>query len=183
MYEVEVKAKLRNRESILKKLKDLGCSFSENLHQIDEIFIEKDAVFPTKLGTPVLRVRAENDRYLFTLKMQQTNRQDCIEREMEIEDGPKMVEIIKMLGWKQVPTVDKNRIKTKLGDIEVVLDEVKDLGEYIEAEKVLTSNDQEERIKVQNELYDFLEELGIPREDFIIDGKYDIMLFDKFGMK
>jgi hypothetical protein len=30
---------------------------------------------------------------------------------------------------------------------------------------------------------DFLVEIGIPAEDEVIDGKYDIMLFEKYGGK
>lgn len=183
MYEVEVKARLQDRKTIFEKLKSLGCVFSENLHQVDEIFVPKDTIFPTPQGVPVLRVRKENNKYFFTLKVHQQNRQDCLEKELEISDGSKMLEIIKILGYKQVPTVDKNRIKTKLNDIEISLDEVKDLGEFIEAEKIVTSENSEERIKVQDNLYIFLNSLGISKEDFLIDGKYDIMLFEKFGIK
>src|SRR6185295_11110717 len=133
MYEVEVKAHLRDRGSVLKKLKDLGGKFSEELQQIDRIFIREGVVFPPPavLGEPVLRVRKSNDRYFFTLKIPQGSRQDSLERELEILDGEKMIEIIKLLKFQEVPTVDKKRVKTNLKDIEIVLDDVKDLGEFI----------------------------------------------------
>ena len=94
-----------------------------------------------------------------------------------------MLEVFNLLGYKQVPTVDKKRIKTNYKDMEIVLDDVARLGEFIEIEKVVNNSDPEERKKIQQELFGFLAELGVTEEDHVIDGKYDIMLFDKFGME
>jgi len=182
MYEVEVKAHLRNRAYVIAKLESLGCKFFEELHQVDHIFIQDTVSFPPPFQSPILRIRKQNDKYIFTLKINQSSRQDCIERELEILDGEKMIEIVKLIGYRQVPIVDKKRIKTNVGDIEIVLDIVKDLGEFIEAEKIVHTEDVEARKKIQEELFNFLETLGIKKEDQVIDGKYDIMLFNKFGM-
>lgn len=183
MYEVEVKAHLRNRDAVIKKLKDLGCSFSKELHQVDHIFFSQGTPFPPPLGIGSLRVRKQNDHSFLTLKIPQGSRQDCIEREMEITNGDMMIEILELLKWEKVPVVDKKRIKTNFRDIEIVLDEVKDLGFFIEAEKIVKSESKEDRKHTQEELFVFLETLGISKEDRVIDGKYDIMLFEKFKHK
>src|SRR3990167_9271564 len=100
MYEVEVKAWLRNREEVKKKLESLGCKFSEELHQIDKIFAPKGTPLPrTPLGTTVLRVRKQNDKYFFTLKIPQSSHQDCVEREIEIKDGEMMIEMFELMKW------------------------------------------------------------------------------------
>ena len=183
MYEVEIKARLNNREEIMQKLHSLGCIFSDELHQIDYIFIPEKENFPPPLGVPVLRVRKQNELHFFTLKIPQSSRQDCIEKEFEISDGNEMLEIIKLIGYKQVPTVEKKRIKTIFNDMEIVLDLVEGLGEFIEVEKIVKTPDPEARIKIQEELFSFLNDLGITKEDQVVDGKYDIMLFEKYGMK
>ncbi len=183
MYEVEVKARLKDKKVVQDLLKSKGCIFSEELHQVDYIFIPGDSIFPPALGVPVLRVRKENGTSFFTLKIPQSSRQDCIEREFEISDGDKMLEVFHFLGYKQVPTVDKKRIKTMYQGVEIVLDTVENLGDFIEAEKIIDLTKPEERMKVQEELFKFLEEFGIQEEDRVIDGKYDIMLFEKYGMK
>lgn len=184
MYEVEIKAHLRDRDSVIKKLQSLGCEFSEELHQVDYIFAPKGTPYPLfPLGTPALRVRKQNEKYFFTLKIPQQSLQDCIEREMEIKDGPTMIEIFKLMKWDSLPTVDKKRIKTNLNDIEIVIDNVKNLGEFIEAEKIVKTDNPEDRKKTQEELFDFLATLGISKEDRVIDGKYDIMLYEKFKNK
>lgn len=179
MYEVEVKAKLQNRKAVMKKLKSFGCKFSEELHQVDHIFTPAGTPFPTPFTTPVLRVREQGDIFLFTLKISQFGRQDCIEHELEIMDGEKMIEIMKLINYKEVALVDKKRIKTKLNGVGVELDKVKDLGEFIEVEKIVTHPDPEKRKKIQKELCDFLENLGIAKEDLLVNAKYDIMLFEK----
>jgi predicted adenylyl cyclase CyaB len=102
---------------------------------------------------------------------------------MEIIDGEMMIEILELIKWKNFPIVDKKRIKTNVNNIEIVLDDVKGLGEFIEAEKIVKSESSEDRKKTQEELFAFLETLGIAKEDRVVDGKYDIMLYEKFGMK
>lgn len=179
MYEVEVKARLRNRKGVVKRLRAFGCKFGEELHQIDHIFTPKGTPFPTPLSVPVLRVREQNEKYLFTLKLAQTGRQDCIERELEILNGEKMLEIMKIINYKEVAIVDKKRIKTKYKDIEIVLDKVKGLGEFIELEKIVMHKNHEDRRKIQKDLCLFLEILGIKRGDHMVNAKYDIMIFKK----
>jgi len=185
MYEVEVKAKLRNRKVVMVKLQALGCKFSKELHQVDHIFIPEGVVFPppVKLHVGVLRVRKSNEKYYLTLKIPQNNRQDSIERELEIMDGEKMIDILKLLKYKEVSTVDKKRIKTSFNGITIVLDTVKDLGEFIEAERIVQSDDHKKRKNIQDDLITFLETLGVPREDQVVDEKYDIMLFNKIYNK
>jgi len=178
MYEVEVKARLRNQAEIKKKLEDLGCTFGEELHQIDHIFIPKGATFPTPLTVPVLRVREQNGKYLFTLKISQSSRQDSLERELEISDKNMMTEILNLIGYEEFILVDKKRIKTNYKDMEIVLDNVKDLGEFIEAEKIVAYDDPETRKSIHRELLAFLETLDIPPEDHIVGGKYDILLHE-----
>jgi len=183
MYEIEVKAHLRDRDKVKEKLEALGCVFSPEFHQVDKIFIPEGKPFPEPLGTPCLRVRQENNRTLLTLKITQSGRQDCIERELEIKDGDRMVEIIKLLRFYEIPSVDKIRIKTHVKDMEIVLDAVKGLGDFIEAEKIVTEENPEVRKKIQQELFLFLDALDIKEEDRVLEGKYPTMLFEKFGMK
>lgn len=183
MYEVEVKAKLNDREGIMKKLLEMGCSFGEELHQIDHIFIPNGIPFPPPYDTPVLRVRQQNDKHLLTLKISQSNRQDCIEHEIEISDGNKMLEIMNLMNYKKVPVVNKKRIKTSYNGMEIVLDKVSNLGEFIEVEKIVNENDSQIRQQIQKELLSFLSDIGVLEEDYLLGSKYDIMLYEKYGME
>ena len=113
MYEVEVKARLKNRQEVVKKLEALGCKFGEELHQIDHVYFPEGLTFPPPIGTGILRVRNQGDKYFFTLKISQSGRQDSIERELEISDGEMMMEIMKLLKYQEAPTNDKKRVKTE----------------------------------------------------------------------
>lgn len=179
MYEVEVKARLKDREAIVKKLESLGCKFGGELHQIDHVYFPEGLIFPPPIGTGILRVRNQGDKYFLTLKISQSGRQDSIERELQILDGEMMMEIIKLLKYQEAPTVDKKRTKTKYKDMVIELDVVKDLGDFIEVEKIVTEENPEDRKKIQQEIADFIETLGVPKEDLFVNGKYDIMLFEK----
>lgn len=182
MYEVEVKARLKDRESIINKLISMGCSFGEELHQIDHIFIPRESEFPPAYDVPVLRVRKQNDKHLLTLKLSQSNRQDCIEHELEISDGDKMLEIMNLINYKKVPIVNKKRIKTNYDGMEIVLDIVENLGDFIEVERIVDEDDFQIRQKIQEELLDFLTNLGVLKEDHLAGSKYDIMLYEKYGI-
>jgi len=183
MYEVEVKARLKNRQEVIKKLEAFGCKFGEELHQIDHVYFPEGLTFPPPIGTSILRVRNQGDKYFFTLKISQSGRQDSIERELEISDGEMMMEIMKLLKYQEAPTNDKKRIKTEYKDMVIDLDTVKDLGEFIEVEKIVTNENPEERKNIQKELCDFLETLGVPKEDLLVNAKYDIMLWEKNKVK
>ncbi|MEI6660091.1 MAG: class IV adenylate cyclase [bacterium] len=183
MYEVEVKAKLNNRQALKTKLESLGCTFSEELHQVDDIFTPVVEAFPPPKGIPVLRIRNQNGKHILTLKINQSSRQDCIEHETVFDSVDQMEAIIELMGFKRDVTVEKRRIKTMYKDVEIVLDTVEQLGEFVEAEKIVTENSREVREQIQRSLMDLLVELGVPREDEVIDGKYDIMLREKLDGK
>lgn len=184
MYEVEVKARLINRKEVFEKLQSMGCVWSEELHQIDDVFDPDPKILPVPAGVViVVRIREENGKYIFTYKKDQSSNMDCIEHEVEILNKEEMEKIIKLLGFKYYVQVDKKRIKTKYKDIEIVLDDVKGLGEFIEAEKMTSEDDPEIRKKIPEELLAFLEIIGVPRTDQVIGGRYDTMLFEKMKGK
>lgn len=181
MYEVEIKAKLKDKQALKRKLESMGAQWSEELHQEDFIFTPSNIAFVSPKGTPVLRVRKENTKAILTLKINQTSRLDCIEREVEVVDADKMIEIISLSGFKKDVKVNKRRIKAKIGEVEVTIDEVEGLGSFVEAEKITEEADPQKRKAIQVELMDFLVSLGIERDDQVVDGKYDIMIYEKYG--
>ena len=83
-------------------------------------------------------------------------------------------DIINYLGYKQVIEVNKVRRKTKYKDFEICLDQVEGLGSFIEVEKM---SDQDASV-VQEELFEFLKQLGIREQDQVHKG-YDTLLFEK----
>jgi len=173
MNEIEVKAKAGNINKIRKHLESLGCKFSDVMKQDDVIFTKPEVDFlNSKKGDVFLRIREQNGKNLLTLKQQNQNELDNIEKELEICDNAMMAEIMGIIGFREVVKVSKKRIKTKYGNLEICLDQVESLGDFIEVEKISDENSE----NVQNELFDFLKSLGVKESDQVLVG-YDTMIY------
>jgi adenylate cyclase, class 2 len=172
--EIEVKAKVNDFEELKNKLKELGCVLSEPTIQDDYIYNKKGINLKEKKDTPVLRIRQQGEKILFTLKKNRNNELDCIEKELEIKDKNIMEDIFVLLDYEKTVEVHKKRIKTNYKEYEICLDEVDGLGSFIEVEK-LSDEDGE---KIQNELFDFLETLGISKSNRVFQG-YDTLVYLK----
>ena len=126
-YEVEVKAKVKDFTDIVKRLKKLGCKISKPISQHDFAYYKIGVTNTRAHSVPVLRIRVEKRRTLFTLKMDRSNDLDCIEKETEVADGKVMEEIAQILGYRKGLEIKKTRRKTKFGVYEICLDTVERL--------------------------------------------------------
>lgn len=172
--EIEVKVKIKNIEEIVSKLEKMGCVLSEPIVQDDYIFNKIGLDLSKSHTTPVLRIREQGNKIIFTLKKDRSNELDCIEKEIEVSDRNILKDIIELLGFEQTVEVHKKRRKGKYEDYEICVDEVEELGSFIEVEKMSDENGE----KVQNELIDFLEKLGIDKKDRVLIG-YDSQIWLK----
>ena len=178
MKEIEVKAHLKNREQVIENLCALGCQFTEPITQNDTIFVPLGFELgkSVKSGINVLRIRKTNDQIIFTLKQSQANELACIEKELLIDNDKEMEEIFKLLGFYEAVKVNKVRLKCQYKNYEVCIDKVEDLGDFIEVESI-TDEDEE---KVQKELFDFLQSIGISSSDREMHG-YDTLVHNKLN--
>lgn len=173
--EIEVKAKIRDFETLKKKLKEIGCILSEPIIQDDYIYNKKGIDIRKGYdGSPILRIREQDEKILFTLKKNRNNELDCIEKEIEVSNRDILNDIIELLDYECTVEVHKTRIKGMYNDYEICLDEVDELGSYIEVEKM----SDEDGEKIQKELFDFLQTLGISKEDRVFKG-YDTLMWLK----
>lgn len=175
MKEVEVKIQTESLESAEKKLIELGGTISAPKTQKDTVFIPIGASAPLPSGMSALRIREQNGKFIFNLKQTQTNELDCIEYETEIADPKALTEIIQLLGYQKCSYVEKTRRTCKLGEYEICLDEVVDLGSFVEVEKL---TDEADSAKVQKELLDFASTLGVDPTRQVFQG-YDNLLKNK----
>ncbi|QQR50522.1 class IV adenylate cyclase [Candidatus Nomurabacteria bacterium] len=176
--EIEVKAKLKDKEKIIEKLTELGCTLSAPVVQDDITFVDQNygAYDEFQTGKNILRIRESNGKFIFTLKQPNKNEFDAIEHETEIADPVEFKAALLVMGYKEVVYIHKERIKTTYQDIEICLDEVRDLGSFIEAEKIM-DEDVDAEI-VQKELFNFLVSLGVDLNDQVTHG-YDTMVYIK----
>ena len=159
--EVEIKVIAKNQkkaEEIIKK----KAKFVKEREQIDEYFVpDNNDFFKEKNTKEYLRVRNETgknkicyhychfDKNGFLLKTD--------EYESNVED-PKMVsEILKKLKMTNKVTVKKHRKYYEYKDFEILIDNIKGLGTFIEVEARVV----EDLEKTRKSCYDILDELGI----------------------
>jgi adenylate cyclase class 2 len=173
--EIEVKATVANPAALKSQLESLGCIFSEPVTQHDTIFVDFDGDFSApKTGRNFLRIREAGGKLFFTLKQSHTNELDCIEKEFEISDAVQCRESLELMGYHEAVQVHKTRMKTNYHDMEICLDDVVGLGSFVEVEKITDGDGA----LVQEELFLFLESLGVSREDRVMRG-YDTLVYLK----
>jgi adenylate cyclase class 2 len=171
--EIEAKVQVDDFSHIVQKLKELEFVFDDSIVQEDTIYTDIVAGWPAfSTDRTALRIRKSNGKSYFTYKKSVTNELDKIEREVEVGDGEIMEDIIRLLGFSHISTVKKKRVEAHLNDINVCLDEVEGLGKFIEVEKMTNEKDGE---KVQNELVEFLKELGVNLNRRVFQG-YDTLM-------
>jgi adenylate cyclase class 2 len=175
MFEVEVKARVKNLEKLKSKLEAMGCVFSKEIEQEDRIFTDSDEDFAAyQPGVNFLRIREQGDKVLFTLKRSRSNELDSIEHEITVNDADELKNIIQSLGYHEAARVNKRRQQTKYKEYQISLDEVEGLGKFIEVEQFT----DEESKQAQEQLFKFLESLGVFRNDRVTRG-YDTLVYLK----
>lgn len=179
MREIEIKARVTDKAKLIEKLISAGIALGKPLKQHDVVYARPGAIN----GDPDenwLRIRTENDeKHIFTLKRSMTGELDSIEHEVTVDNDNEMRAIIKYLGYELFSDLTKIRQKAKLDDVEICLDEVPELGTFIEAEMIC--GEDENATAVQEKLWDLLESFGISRADQETSG-YDIMMRRKLGL-
>ena len=175
--EIEVKARVADLGELTKKLEAMGVVLSEPIIQNDQTFIDESYGSYDKFqpGRNILRIRENNGKFIFTIKQSQSNELDSIERETEIAEPEEFREALLLMGYKPAVEIHKVRRKAKYKDYEICLDEVKGLGSFVEVEKI---TDEKNADEVQNKLFEFLESLGVKREDRVTNG-YDTLIYLK----
>src|SRR5437762_6375114 len=123
--EIEVKAKIRDRDALIAAVEKLGCSFSEILFQNDIGYLENGVKFEDMgPGVKILRIRDENGKIILTLKERQEVEMSSIEHETEVMDRDETEKLVKLLGYHEFIKINKKRIRTDYKDYEICIDEV-----------------------------------------------------------
>lgn len=181
--EVEIKVKIDSFEKVKKNLLDAG-KLVKTIKQIDEYYIPCHRDFFANKPHPVewLRIRTNPDKVVFeydkSINKKSDGEQECAkEYETEISQPNEFRKILEFLDFKKIMTVDKQREYWNCGDFEVCLDNVKDLGFFIEVE---AKGDFENTEKAKKGCMDFLDKLGIEnwQENHIKKG-YPVLLLEK----
>ena len=170
MIEIESKFKLASditRDNLIAILKSQFIAPISSKRQIDTVFLLPEQVdTPIVPGSKIMRVRdvlnpetGELQRSLMTLKVEGQTKLVSDEYEFTIDDGNAARQMLAALGWQEVVTVDKVRLESKTEDYTICIDEVAELGLFIELE-VLTEDSADVK-NIQQQMRNFLKNLDI----------------------
>ncbi|MDH5807221.1 MAG: class IV adenylate cyclase [Candidatus Methanomethylicaceae archaeon] len=130
--EIEVKAKIE--EDLSEKILKIGGKFLSEKNQEDIYFEHPCKSFLE--SDEALRLRIENNKNILTFKGKREGRDLKIREELEIEvnDSKTLINILERLGFKKAYVIRKKRKEFLLNKTIICLDNVENLGFFIELE-------------------------------------------------
>ena len=161
--EIEIQVKIENDKNLKSFLKK-NADFQNEIHQIDEYFSPNDENYiksrPVKKW---LRIRDSNGIYFVTYKNFYFDKNGkstyCDEYETKIGNIEQFRKIFEVLNYQSLVIVDKKRKAWRYKDYEILMDSVKNLGDFVEIEYV--GNNQKVKPKeITNKMTNFLKEIG-----------------------
>ncbi len=179
--EIEIKARLANKDAVMQKLVEMGCEFSPVKTQDDMVWTEKAGSMEEFLANPVfLRIRVQDgERIILTAKKSKTaaGAGSLVKREHEVvvDSAQEARGILEMLGLKEVVRTIKKRQTAEHDGYEICIDEIEGLGSFIELEKI---GEKDDAPRIQEEMMMFLATLGVPADALVHKG-YDILMLEK----
>ncbi len=189
MREIEIKVRIADRQSIIDAITQRGTAVSAPVMQHDRVYGVPGVSGGEEQGQPWLRIRTETrpaetkdqiTKHYFTLKKSITSQLDSIEHETEIADPAELAKIIQHLNFVPYSDLTKSRQKARIGEIEICIDHIDELGDFVEAEK-LTPEDADYETVIA-ELWELLESLGAEKANQVTDG-YDVLMNRHLGQK
>ena len=182
--EIELKFPLKNKEAVLAKLESLVGEPGQVVTQKDTYFNppHRDFLEPEHVSE-WLRIR-ETEKGA-TINYKNWHKEDNVESvkadeyETSIDEPEAMDRIFDVLQFKKLIVVEKKRQTWDYKDVEIAIDEVIDLGSFIEIE---AKGNFESEEAAEKHLYDILKELGaeVGEQDF---KGYPMLLLEKKGLK
>ena len=137
--EIEIKLSLQNPDEVKEFLNKNAKSVSENIYQKDSYYVPIHRDFlAVKYPFEWLRLRKSPKGMFITYKHffpENVKKTDyCDEFETKIDNFEAMEKMFKSLDFKDAVVVEKSRTSWIFEEVEIVIDNVTDLGFYIELE-------------------------------------------------
>lgn len=165
MKEIEVLVEVYDSvENIKKKLNSFNYKGLNNT--IDEYYYDpkRDTLKPDKNNeiNQCLRLRRKNNEYFITYKDDVFDNGKWLysnEYETKVESIEMIKEIFDRLGLIKFIEIDNKKETYTYGDYEIVIEDVKDLGIFMEVE--YCTNDDVDVLKIKNEIQTFIDDLNL----------------------
>ncbi len=158
MLEIEIKAYCHDCKEIIDRIVSLGGKIKETREEKDLYFNHPSRDF--EKTDEAFRIRVIDDRNILTYKGPKLDEKTKtrFEQEVAFDDFESMKTILLKLGFVLVDEVVKERTIYLLNDIEICVDRVVGVGDFVELEKMGTDKE-----RCEKELFELSEMLGLDR--------------------
>jgi len=180
LIEVEIRAKVGDFDAIKQRFKEIGISFVKSERQMDKIFGAKkflDSEHKIVEGGIVARIREIDDKIKLEFK-EISREKGGIELSCEAPNIEMAVKMLEKLDFEEAFTIKKDREVYSYQNFEICLDEVEQLGNFIEIEKMV--NSKEEMDAAREECVNLLKQISPGAE--ITNEKYGDMMQNIINM-
>lgn len=174
--EIELRAKISNAQLFKEKLNRLNgiAKKKENERQVDIYLKHKK----DEERQSVIRIRKnyENNNAILTFKGSSPKKHDDIAWEdfdTPINNPDNLERLLVNNGYVYVCLIDKTRQSFDYKEFEINIDNVRDMGIFVEIEKMGKENEIE---KIKEEILKLFENLGINSSDIIKKGYVQMMI-------
>jgi len=175
LIEVEIKIPIKDLSKLRDRLRKLGAHFQGSHREIDEYYNHPCRDFTET--DEALRIRCtDNDLYHLTYKGPKfrPRTKTRLEVHTPVKNGEEVTEILEKLGFSKVATVKKIREWWELEGFMVFLDEVEDLGNFVEVELEVAFKDRLE--EAEERLFKLLTKLDVDRASAIRKSYLELIL-------
>ena len=182
MIEVEIKIQIADRALLEQKLQENGFVQGKRVKESDTYF--NSEAYDLRKKDMALRIRSCEEldtkelKSFIAYKGSKLDQVSMTRKELEtgIENAEIGKELIMSLGFYALQPVVKIRQYYPLNEITACVDQVENLGDFLELE-ILAENESDKE-QALDQLYDILSELGLKKED-TIQTSYLAMLCNK----
>ena len=175
MREIEIKLRLKDLPAAIAKLTAAGVTLSAPKEQHDVVYcLPGDMHKENDLSVNWLRIRTENQsKHTFTLKRSVAGGLASLEHETELANADEMATMLDYMGYVVYSDLTKIRRTGRMDMIEICVDELPNLGAFIELEKLCNEDANGE--EVEAELLTLLDTLGVEYTDRMTKGYDELM--------
>lgn len=182
MKEIEILIKVNeDLEQLLNKLKDFQFIKKDKIQDIYYYDPKRKNLKPDnemKLKE-CFRVRSKKDKCYLTYKKDNFKGEKWIysdEWETYVEDRETLLNIIKNIGFKKLVEIDNERYTYQYQDYEIILENVKELGVFLEIEYKNKVNDDKDIEHIKEKIREIINSISIKEYYELNAGKPELML-------
>lgn len=177
---VELHTDIHKAKAVLQKFEYKGTKQTKDIYYVDPLRKNLQLNEDNKL-MECCRLREKGDKSYITYKIDHYDNGIWIfsdEYETEVKDIKVMEKIFQCLGLKRLVVVDNVKHLYETPDYEIALEEVTDLGCFLEVE-ALHDDESLSAEEIKSKIYDFIENLGLVVGAELNSGKPELLLQKK----